>query len=171
MEKTRVNIAVAGLGRMASLPGHRYLAVCNADTGQGKRHVHTLVNRVPRANVVAVCSTEDHELSWAQDEYKNAGIVVYSSYEKMLAHPELNAIWVSTSTDVHARQTLAGIEKGLHVLCEKPLSTDMEEVRNQTASIIRLSFQHLACSERQYPKTPQLTPTGLTGPTSRRCRR
>ena len=64
-------------------------------------------------------------------EYKDAGIEVYSSYEEMLGHPELNAVWVSTSTDVHGRQTMAGIEKGLHVLCEKPLSNDMEEVRRE----------------------------------------
>jgi len=114
MQKNRVNIAVAGVGRM------------------GKRHVYTLVNRVPRANVVAVCSTESHEQAWARDEYKNIGIKVYGSYEEMLNHPELHAVWVSTSTDVHARQTLAGIEKGLHVLCEKPLSTDLEEVPTGT---------------------------------------
>ncbi len=87
---------------------------------------------MPRANVVAVCSTEAHEQAWARDEYKGSNIEVYSSYEEMLSHPELEAVWVSTSTDVHASQTLAGIEKGLHVLCEKPLSTDMEEVRTGT---------------------------------------
>jgi myo-inositol 2-dehydrogenase/D-chiro-inositol 1-dehydrogenase len=86
---------------------------------------------VPRAKVVAVCSDDANELSWARNAYKNTGIEVYSSFDEMLAHAELNAIWISTSTDVHARQTLAGIEKGLHVLCEKPLSTDMEEVRDK----------------------------------------
>jgi myo-inositol 2-dehydrogenase/D-chiro-inositol 1-dehydrogenase len=90
---------------------------------------------VPRAKVVAVCSDEANELSWARNAYKNTGIEVYGSFDEMLAHPELNAIWVSTSTDVHARQTLAGIEKGLHVLCEKPLSTDMEEVRDEKAHL------------------------------------
>lgn len=35
---------------------------------------------------------------------------------------------MSTSTDVHSSQSLAAIDKGLHVLCEKPLSTDMAEV-------------------------------------------
>jgi myo-inositol 2-dehydrogenase/D-chiro-inositol 1-dehydrogenase len=95
-----------------------------------------LLNRVPRANVVAVCSNVEHELSWAREEYKGSGIEVYTSYEEMLAHPKLNAVWISTSTDVHARQTLAGIEKGLHVLCEKPLSTDMEEVRHEGTGIL-----------------------------------
>jgi myo-inositol 2-dehydrogenase / D-chiro-inositol 1-dehydrogenase len=116
MQNTKVNIAVAGLGRM------------------GKRHVRTLLNRVPSANVVAVCSTEPSELSWARDEYKDLSIEVYDDYAAMISHPGLQAVWVSTSTDVHASQTLAAIGRNLHVLCEKPLSTDMEEVRRRNSS-------------------------------------
>jgi predicted dehydrogenase len=98
---------------------------------QGKRHVHTLLYRVPHAKVVAVCSSTPHEVEWANEnaEYKEFGIAVYSDYNDMLNHAGLQAVWVSTSTDVHASQSLAAISKGLHVLCEKPLSTDMAEVR------------------------------------------
>jgi myo-inositol 2-dehydrogenase / D-chiro-inositol 1-dehydrogenase len=107
----RMPIAVAGLGRM------------------GKRHVLTLLNRVALAQVVAVCSTEPRELEWARNEYKDWGIKVYDDYASMIEHPGLQAVWVSTSTDVHASQTVSAIGKGLNVLCEKPLSTDIEEVR------------------------------------------
>ena len=79
---------------------------------------------------MAVCSTTSHEIAWAKEneEYKEFGIKAYSDYNEMLAHPGLQAVWISTSTDVHASQSLAAIEKGIHVLCEKPLSTDLEEV-------------------------------------------
>jgi predicted dehydrogenase len=134
----RLNIAIAGLGRMVgsqiivTREGHDV----TDEYMQGKRHVHTLLYRVPHAQVVAVCSTEAHEVEWAQsnDEYKEFGITVYSKYEDMLAHPGLQAVWISTSTDVHARQTLAAIGKRVHVLCEKPLSTDLEEVRIRLSS-------------------------------------
>ncbi|KAH7175324.1 hypothetical protein EDB81DRAFT_673550 [Dactylonectria macrodidyma] len=108
-----LNIAVVGLGRM------------------GVRHVKTLLYRVPHARVVAVCSNTEHEVEWARanEEYKTFGIAVYTSYDEMLDHPGLQAVWVSTSTDVHASQSLAAIAKDLHVLCEKPLSTDMEEAQ------------------------------------------
>ncbi|KAK4542335.1 hypothetical protein LTR36_006791 [Oleoguttula mirabilis] len=89
------------------------------------------MQRTPRAKVVAVCTNLPHELEWARnnEEYKEYGISVYEDYEDMLNHEGLQAVWVSTSTDVHAIQTLKGVEKGLHVLCEKPLSTDMEEAQ------------------------------------------
>ncbi|CEO59728.1 Putative Related to dehydrogenase [Penicillium brasilianum] len=109
-----LQIAVVGLGRM------------------GKRHVHTLLYRVPRARVVAVCSTDRQEIKWAQEneEYREFDIAVYSNFDEMLAHPGLQAVWISTSTDVHASQSLAAIAKGVHVLCEKPLSTDLAEAQS-----------------------------------------
>lgn len=115
-QDTKISIAVAGLGRM------------------GKRHVRTLLNRVPNAHVVAVCSSTPAELTWAHSEYADWGIAVYDSYSDMISHPGLQAVWVSTSTDVHASQTIEAIEKGLNVLCEKPLSTDLVEVRGSLYS-------------------------------------
>lgn len=114
MVSGRVNIGVVGLGRM------------------GKRHVQTLLYRTPRAQVVAVCSNLPHEIEWAQnnEEYKEFGIAIYKDYDDMLKHSGLQAVWVSTSTDVHAIQTLKGVEKGLHVLCEKPLSINLEEAQS-----------------------------------------
>ncbi|KAF2716452.1 NAD binding Rossmann fold oxidoreductase [Polychaeton citri CBS 116435] len=110
-EFRRVKIGVVGLGRM------------------GRRHVYNLMYRVPRSQVVAVCTNLPHEIEWAQnnEEYNDFGVAIYEDYDKMLQHPGIEAVWVSTSTDVHAIQSLKGIEKGLHVLCEKPLSTDLDE--------------------------------------------
>lgn len=73
----------------------------------------------------------EHEIEYAKnnEEYKDFGIAVYDSYDKMLQHEGLEAVWISTSTDVHASQSIDAIGKGLHVLCEKPLSTNLDEVR------------------------------------------
>lgn len=111
LQESYLPIAVAGLGRM------------------GKRHVSTLLNRVSRARVIAVCSSSPDEVAWARKEYADWGIAVYDDYDAMIRHEGLLAVWVSTSTDVHASQTLKAIERGLNVLCEKPLSTNMKEVR------------------------------------------
>ena len=114
MTHNRVKIGVVGLGRM------------------GKRHIHNLIYRVPEAEVVAVCNNLPHEIEWlrANEEYKEFGIRIYESYDDMLNHSGLQAIWISTSTDVHATQTLKSVEKGVHVLCEKPLSTNLEEAQS-----------------------------------------
>ena len=124
----RIQIAVVGLGRMVWRQSSPTGSCTN--NPQGKRHVHTLLYKTPKVQVVAVCSSEPHEVEWAKnnEEYLEFGFTVYGKYEEMLTHPGLQAVWVATSTDVHASQSLEAIEKGLHVLCEKPLSTDLEEV-------------------------------------------
>lgn len=137
MAAKKVNIGVVGLGRM------------------GKRHVHTLIYRTPRAQVVAVCSNMPHELEWAHnnEEYKEFGVKIYDSYDAMLDHPNLQAVWVSTSTDVHAIQTLKGVEKGLHVLCEKPLSTDLAEAQEVVdAAAKKPELKVMAAFSRRYDR-------------------
>ncbi|KKY13281.1 putative nad binding rossmann fold oxidoreductase [Diplodia seriata] len=108
-----VAIGVVGLGRM------------------GKRHAKTLMYRTPSAKLVAVCTIAEAELAWAREFFgPGSGVTVYDSYDKMLEHQGLEAMWVSTSTDLHAVQANAAIAKGLHVLCEKPLSTSIEEAQS-----------------------------------------
>jgi myo-inositol 2-dehydrogenase/D-chiro-inositol 1-dehydrogenase len=93
--------------------------------------------------VVAVCSSDLPEVEWAKnnDEYNEFGITVYANYDEMLAHPGLQAVWIATSTDVHASQSLAAMEKGLNVLCEKPFSTNLAEVRKTSHSYLIGYFQ------------------------------
>ncbi|EKG20568.1 Oxidoreductase [Macrophomina phaseolina MS6] len=111
-----VKIGVVGLGRM------------------GKRHAKTLMYRTPTAKLVAVCTISEVELKWAREFFgPGSGVTVYDDYAKMLEHEGLQAVWVSTSTDLHASQAIAAINKGLHVLCEKPLSTSIEEVSRHPA--------------------------------------
>jgi myo-inositol 2-dehydrogenase/D-chiro-inositol 1-dehydrogenase len=40
----------------------------------------------------------------------------------------LQAIVIASATTVHAQQAIKATEMGLHVLCEKPLSTSVEIV-------------------------------------------
>lgn len=88
--------------------------------------------------VVAVCSTEPHEIEWAKgnEEYNEFSISVYSDYDEMLGHAGLKAVWIATSTDVHSTQSISAIKKGIHVMCEKPLSTDLAEVGKLLATQI-----------------------------------
>lgn len=108
----KLRIAVVGLGRM------------------GKRHAKTLMFRVPYAELAAVCTNDEKELQWARDFFGQDGATkVFADYNEMLGMSGLQAVWISTSTDAHAWMTMAAIKKNVHVLCEKPLSQNLQEVR------------------------------------------
>jgi len=59
---------------------------------------------------------------------------VYGDYAALLADPDVDAIYVCLTNDQHLPWTMAAIAAGKHVLCEKPLGLDVEEVRTMHAS-------------------------------------
>ncbi len=53
---------------------------------------------------------------------------VADSYEALLEVPGLDVMVISTGAKFHAEQTLAALDKGLHVFVEKPLCSTPEEM-------------------------------------------
>lgn len=94
----------------------------------GARHANHFLHRTPRAELVAAFTPDPKELAWAQANLEPWGVKIYSDYDEMLKHEGLEAVCVATATTVHAEQTIKAIEAGKHVLCEKPLSTELAVV-------------------------------------------
>ncbi len=117
-----VRIGVVGLGRM------------------GRRHAENFATRVPRAEVVAVCSPIPADLEWARTRL--GGVACCRDYGELLRLPELDAVVLATPTTLHAVQIEQGIAAGKHVFCEKPLSLDLADCeRVQRAAAARPQLQ------------------------------
>lgn len=110
MAPKKLKIAAAGLGRM------------------GARHALNFLHRAPRAELVAAFSPDPDELSWGRINLEPYGVTLYDNYDKMMEHPGLMAVVIGTATSVHAEEAIKAMEKNLHVLCEKPLSTSIDVV-------------------------------------------
>lgn len=115
MAPQKLKVAAAGLGRM------------------GKRHALNFLNRAPRAELVAAFTPDPTEMQWAKQNLEPYGVTLYDDYDKMICQPGLEAVVIGTATSVHAEEAIKAMEKNLHVLCEKPLSTDIEVVSPQFA--------------------------------------
>jgi len=78
--------------------------------------------RHPRLRVVAVCDrTCDNEGTFTD------GIRYYQDYRRLLAE-DLDILIVCLTNDVAADVTIAGLESGLHVFCEKPPGRNVEDI-------------------------------------------
>lgn len=61
----------------------------------------------------------------------------YDSLAALLADPEIDAVYVSTTNDRHAEETVAAVQAGRHVLCEKPLALSLHDARAMVAAADR----------------------------------
>ena len=71
-----------------------------------------------------------------------------TSLDALVNAPDVDAIYVSTTNELHREQTLAAAGAGRHVLCEKPLALSMAEAREmveacRAAGVVMGTNHHL----------------------------
>lgn len=54
---------------------------------------------------------------------------IFKNYRELLAMDGLDAVIVTTPNDVHAEISIAAIEAGKHTLCEKPMTSRLEDAK------------------------------------------
>ena len=84
----------------------------------------------PRIKVTAVCSrTIEAAESFVKRNPLANGAKIYTSVAEMAADPEVDAVYIGTPNQTHCDYTLACLNEGKPVLCEKPLAINAEEGR------------------------------------------
>ncbi|QOR64647.1 Gfo/Idh/MocA family oxidoreductase [Cytobacillus suaedae] len=70
------------------------------------------------------------------DEVRNTSLVdnVYTDWKLMLKKEELDLVVVASAVHLHKEMVLAAYEKGVHVLCEKPMAFDRSETEEMISA-------------------------------------
>ena len=95
----------------------------------GKLHGENLAYSVPEADLYAVADPfmNDTTKEWAQ----NLGVKkCYDDPEMILKDPEIDAVFICSSTDTHAALIKASAKAGKDIFCEKPIHHDLEEIHS-----------------------------------------
>jgi predicted dehydrogenase len=87
----------------------------------GKRR-KACIDRHPHMKVVAVC-----DRTFEEDGLLPDGVPYFRTYQRLLEE-SLDVLIVCLTNDVAADATIAGLESGLHVFCEKPPGRNLEDI-------------------------------------------
>lgn len=83
------------------------------------------IDQHPELQTVAVCDKNIKKKGEVFD-----GVPGYSNYNQLLDSEELDVLFVSLPNYLAPEVTMAGLEKGLHVFCEKPPGRNVEDILN-----------------------------------------
>ena len=96
--------------------------------------------------IAALAAMETDQVELLQAEY---GIpATFQRWEDMLDAVELDAISIATPTFLHAPATIAALQRGMHVLTEKPIAANLDDARamveaaQASGRVLQVVFNH-----------------------------
>jgi predicted dehydrogenase len=108
----------------------------------GKRR-RQFIDQHPRLQTVAVCDQKFMESGVMPD-----GVKYFSNYHQLLEHP-LDILFVSIPNYLAPGATIEGLERDLHVFCEKPPGRDVSDIervieieKKHPGIVLKYGFNH-----------------------------
>lgn len=126
MTGTPLRVGLVGCGRI----GSRRAAVAAGSPGS-------------RLVIVA-----DRDISRAKDAADGAGAAATPEWMEVIRHPDVDAVVVATTHDWLAPISIAALQAGKHVLCEKPMSLNSREAEDVVRAVrtsgcqLKVGFNH-----------------------------
>ncbi len=110
--------------------------------------------QIPGADILAVCDIDRAKAERRAEQFQISA--VYSDYLMMLDDLDLDFVDIATQPDLHLPMVAAAAERGLHVLCQKPVAGTMAAAQQmveicQTAEVrfmVNENYRHQAWFRR-----------------------
>lgn len=121
------------------------------------KHMPSL-KKQKQAEMVAFCDIIPERAEQAAADFGAEGAKVYTDFRELLKDGGLDVIHVCTPNDSHAEITIASLEAGKHVMCEKPMAKtaaqakDMLDAAKRTGKKLTIGYQNRFRNDSLYLK-------------------
>jgi len=132
--------------------------------GFAKTHM-AILKKIPNAEVVAFCDT-NIEAAENLAKFNKTGRV-YKDYKEMLEKEQIDVVHVVSSAQTHAPVSIAAMEKGCHVLVEKPMAVNADEAERMIEvskkNNVKLCVEHSLLYDPGMIEARQILNSGAIG--------
>ena len=101
-------------------------------TGRITRKLGPAIQGTSGAELAAVGSRDASRAAAWKEEFGAARS--YGSYAELIDDPDLDAVYIALPPSLHREWTIKAAERGLHVLCEKPLAATLADAEEMAAA-------------------------------------
>jgi len=121
----------------------------------GKKAVNPAIQASSNGELLAVGSRDEARARAFAEETDIP--TAYGSYDDLLEDDRIQAVYIPLPNGLHKEWTIRALEKGKHVLCEKPLALDARECREMEAAASANGVKLMeAFMYRFHPRTEQV---------------
>ncbi|HBM81146.1 MAG TPA: oxidoreductase [Clostridiaceae bacterium] len=128
----KLNFAIIGCGRISP------------------NHVKALIENKDDANLKAVCDIVPENAIARKNQYEEqitgSSVNVYTDYKEMLDKEDIDVVTVATESGYHPKIAIYCMNKGKHVICEKPMALSIKDademIETAKANKVKLCISH-----------------------------
>ncbi|MBQ4451756.1 MAG: Gfo/Idh/MocA family oxidoreductase [Clostridia bacterium] len=116
------------------------------------------IRAIDRADMVAFCDIIEERAVKAAKDFGTPDAKVYTDYRELLKDESIEVVHVCTPNRMHADISIAALEAGKNVMCEKPMAKTaadarrMVEAAERTGKKLTIGYQHRSKAEAIYLK-------------------
>lgn len=100
--------------------------------------------------IVGLVDLNEEAAKTRKEQFGFENAVTGTDYEKMLDELKPDVVWDCTIPEVHVKVTLAALERGCHVLGEKPLADTLENAKEMVAAAQESGKIYAVIQNRRY---------------------
>src|SRR5262249_61786511 len=97
-----------------------------------RRRVAPAIRELPASTLIAISRARAERAAAFAAEF--GARRWYPHWQDLVGDAEIDGVYVATTADVHAQQTIRAAEAGKHVLCEKPMAMTTAECDRMVAA-------------------------------------
>lgn len=129
------------------MTNHTPLKVGIVGSGIGRLHIQSY-RLLPQVEVVALCDVDEVRLEEIGQRYNIPRR--YTAFQALFESGEIEAVSICLPNSLHAPVSIAALEAGLHVLCEKPLAESVTAGEKVIEAAAKAPGMFMMCYNRRY---------------------